>query len=111
MSDKPKTIYCGNGRKISTQNGSFRSVSICLSDIPKEFITTSEKNQKKYVRIIVSDKDQKDQYGNDVFVTVDQWKPDPNYKKSSQSSETPQQQTGNFEQPTTQQGTDDDLPL
>lgn len=87
MSEKPKAIYCGNGRIVSTKYGTFRSISICLSDIPKEFITKSEKNGKSYTKIIVSDKDAKDQYGNDVFVTVDQWKPDPNYKKTEKEQE------------------------
>ncbi len=89
MSDKP--IYCGNGRRVSTQNGTFRSVSICLSDIPKEFITTS-KNGKKYVKINVSDMDQKNKWGNDVYITIDQWKPDPNYKNENKVATAEQQE-------------------
>lgn len=76
-----KKIYCGNGRQIKGQYGVFRSVSLCLSDIPKEHITKS-KNGKSYVRINISDLDQKNEYGNDVTVTVDTWKADPNYKKN-----------------------------
>lgn len=110
MSDKPKTIYCGNGRIISSQNGLFRSVSICLDDIPEEFITKSEKNGKRYVSININDKEQKDQYGKDVSVSVDQWKPDPNYKKGSQNTETPPPvRSGQYDQ--TPQEDDKDLPF
>jgi hypothetical protein len=76
-----KKIYCGNGKQIKGQYGVFRSVSICLSDIPKEHIT-KWKNGKSYVKINISDLDQKNKYGDDVTATVDTWKADPNYKKN-----------------------------
>ena len=77
-------IYCGNGKKITGEYGTFRSVSICLSDIPEEYITTSEKNQKRYVKLNISDMKEINTYGNDVYATVDTWKPDPNYKKEGE---------------------------
>lgn len=50
------------------------NVSICLSDIPKERIKTSEKNGKKYISIVVADKRETDQYGNDTTVYISQQK-------------------------------------
>lgn len=50
-------------------------ISICLSDIPKDKITTSEKNGKKYVSLVVDDlKDGPNQYGNDCSVSLSQSK-------------------------------------
>jgi hypothetical protein len=48
--------------------------SICLSDIPKEKITTSEKNGKKYLNFNLWVNDEKDQYGNIGSVNVSQSK-------------------------------------
>jgi hypothetical protein len=82
-----KRIYCGNGRQIHTTGGTFRSVSICLDDIPEEHITKSGKNGKRYVKLNISDMESKNAYGNDIYVTVDTWKPDPNYKKNETKPE------------------------
>ena len=49
MADEKK-IYVGNGNKRDGKYGTFRSVSICLSDLPPEHITKSEKNGKKCTR-------------------------------------------------------------
>jgi hypothetical protein len=49
------------------------SASICLTDIPQDKITTA-KNGKKYLNLSVFIKDEKDQYGNDVAITVNQSK-------------------------------------
>ncbi len=70
-----KKIYCGNGRKITTENGVFRSLSICLDDIPEEHVTKSAKNGKRYVKLTISDMQQPNDFGNDVYVTVNTWKP------------------------------------
>jgi len=78
-----KKIYCGNGRQIKGEYGVFRSVSICLDDIPEEHITKSEKNGKSYVELNIFDMNEKNQWGNDVYATVGTWKKDPNYKKST----------------------------
>ena len=48
--------------------------SICLSDIPKEKITTSEKNGKKYLNFNLWVNDEKDQYGNIGSINVSQSK-------------------------------------
>jgi hypothetical protein len=66
-----KTIYIGNGKK---QKDNWLKSSLCLSDIPKEH--TFEYNGKTYVKVNINVKDQADQYGKDVSITVDTWKPD-----------------------------------
>jgi len=45
-----------------------------LSDIPKEKITTSEKNGKKYLNFNLWVNDEKDQYGNIGSINVSQSK-------------------------------------
>ena len=78
-----KKIYCGNGRKIITENGVFRSLSICLDDIPEEHIAKSAKNGKRYVKLTISDMQQPNDFGNDVYATVNTWK--PNTEQSHQA--------------------------
>lgn len=68
-----KTIYVGNGKKITGPYGEFRNFSICLSDIPKDNIF--EYNGKKYVKLNLNDKKEPDQYGKDLSVSIDQYKP------------------------------------
>ena len=72
--EKKETIYCGNGKKVTTQYGDFRAVSINLTDLPAEFIF--EYNGKKYIKLNVNDKKEADAYGKDVSVSVNTWKPD-----------------------------------
>lgn len=72
MSDKK--IYVGNGRKVDSQYGVFRSVSICVDDLPEQHMT-KHKNGKRYIKLNIGDKQGRDEYGNDVAVTVDTWKP------------------------------------
>lgn len=66
-------IYCGSGQ---TKNDGWLKVNICLSDLPKEFITTA-KNGKKYINLNINKKKEADQYGKDLSVQVDTWKPEP----------------------------------
>jgi hypothetical protein len=68
-------IYCGSGKTRSGQYGEFYGISICLSDLPAEHITTA-KNGKKYINLTVSKKKEADQYGNDLSVSVDTFKPE-----------------------------------
>jgi len=50
------------------------AVSVCLSDLPKEFIF--EYNDKKYVKLIVQKKREVDQYGKTHYVAIDTFKPE-----------------------------------
>ncbi len=47
--------------------------SICLSDIPKEKIT-NHANGKKYLNIVIAEKQTVDQYGNTHSVAINQTK-------------------------------------
>ena len=84
-----QTIYCGSGKTKQGKFGEFFSISICLSDLQKEHITEA-KNGKKYINLNVNRKQQPDQYGKDLSVQVDTWKPEPN--KPTQSAHTPKQE-------------------
>ena len=46
------------------------TASICLTDIPKEKITKSEKNGKSYLNILISDKKETDQFGNNISISI-----------------------------------------
>ena len=65
-------IYVGSGVEF----GKFGDVNIdiCLTDLPPEWIKKSEKNSKKYIRLTVSKKKEKDQYGKTHSVSVNTWK-------------------------------------
>lgn len=77
-------IYAGNGKKIEGQYGTFRKISVCLNDIPKEFI--NEYKGKKYVSLLVNDRKAPDNYGKDLSVTVDTFKPEPKAQTTQQSA-------------------------
>ena len=68
--EQEKKIYVGSGKK---SKDFARKISICLTDLPKEHIF--EFKAKKYIKLEVIDKREPDQYGKDVTVTVDTWKP------------------------------------
>jgi hypothetical protein len=88
-----KTIYCGSGKTQQGKFGEFYKVSICLSDLPAEHITTA-KNGKKYINLTVNKKQAPDQYGKDLSVQIDTWKPEPKvenptYSVSNSSNDLP----------------------
>jgi len=74
MSEK---IYAGTGKAFTFSNGGTKvSCSICLSDLPKEFITIGKKNGKKYIKLdLLERKNGEDDFGNTHYLTVDTWKP------------------------------------
>lgn len=78
-------IYCGSGKKVEGQYGTFRNISVCLNDIPKEFI--NEYNGKKYVSIVVNDRKEADQYGKDVSLTVNTYKPEAKSQPAQQPAQ------------------------
>lgn len=61
--------------------------SICLSDIPKDKITTSS-NGKKYVNIVVDQRKEKDQYDNTHTVYMSQ-------SKDERQAKVPKKYVGN----------------
>lgn len=64
-----KAIYCGSGKK---QNDSWLKVTI-NPDKLKEYIQTYEGS--KFVKLNINIKDAPDQYGKDVSISIDNWKP------------------------------------
>lgn len=76
--EKQKKIYCGSGKKKSE---SWLQVSIN----PEKFSQyIQEFNGNKFLKLNINIKNQPDQYGKDVEVTIDTWKPDSS-KSSNQS--------------------------
>ena len=79
-------IYVGNG--VSKFDGQMVSMSVCLSDLPKEHMF--EYNGKRYIKLNVSAKrDGADDYGKTHYVTVDTFKPEP--KKEAPKKEEPKE--------------------
>jgi hypothetical protein len=103
MSDK---IYCGRGKRFGKYNTI--SINICVDDIPKEHITTSTTNGKRYVRLNVDEKKEADPYGNTHTVSVDTWKPDKDKAPAPAPAPKPRYGTNSD---TVQAQFDDDLPF
>ena len=66
--------------------------SICLTDIPKEKITTSEKNGKKYLNVTVWVNDEPDTYSNHASIQVSQ-------TKEEREGKAPRTYIGNLKRP------------
>jgi hypothetical protein len=69
MSEK-KTKYCGSGKK---QNEKWIKATVNVAKI-KDHI--EEFNGNKFVRLNINIKDEKDQYGKDVSISIDEWQPE-----------------------------------
>lgn len=67
--EKPKTIYCGSGRKMGAD---WLSVTLCLDKAKDHFF---EYNGNTYVKLNVNIKPEKDQYDKDVSLSVNTYKP------------------------------------
>lgn len=65
-----KKIYCGSGKKKSD---TWLQASINLDKI-KEHI--QEYKGSKFIKVNINVKSEPDQYGKDVSITIDTWKPD-----------------------------------
>ena len=98
-----KKIYAGSGRKV---NPYIRGISVCLDDI-QQYAVRSEKNGKFYVKLNVVDLKQSNQWGKDVSVEVDTWKPDG--RKST--TEVPQKYHGSQKPNTPENFVDDSSEL
>ena len=70
MSNK---LFCGRGMRFGQYDAI--SLSICLDDLPSEYITTG-KNGKRYIKLNVNEKRETDEWGNTHSVEVDTWKAD-----------------------------------
>ena len=72
--NKEKTIYCGSGKTMSDK---WLKVTINPSKI-KDYI--QEFNGNKFIKLNINVKDEADQYGKNVAVSVDTYKPDTEQK-------------------------------
>ena len=70
--NKNDKLYIGNGRKHDQYD--LINCSICLSDVPPEWIKQSA-NGKKYLNITVASKREVDKYGKTHSVSINQWSP------------------------------------
>ena len=82
-----ETIYCGGGKQVKGEYGTFRAIAINLTDLPKEHIF--EYDGKKYIKLSISDKKEADQFGKDVSVSVNTWKPAEEKKTDSAPAQSP----------------------
>ena len=84
--NKEKTIYCGSGK---TMNDKWLKVTINPTKIA-DYI--QEYNGNKFIKLNINLKDEADQYGKDVSISVDTWKPDaeaPKVESSNTSNDLP----------------------
>ena len=79
MSEVKDKIYVGSGKEKF--DGDQVAVSVCLSDLPKDWIF--EYNNKKYVKLIVQKKRETDQYGKTHYVAIDTFKPEQNTEQKT----------------------------
>ena len=77
--NKDETIYCGSGKVM---NEKWLKVTINPSKIA-EYI--QEYNGNKFIKLNVNIKPEADQYGKDVSISVDTWKPEEKAVKATAS--------------------------
>ena len=68
-------IYVGSGKIINGQYGAFRNITLKLDDL-KPYIY--KYNGKNLINLTVNDKRETDQFGKNVSVTINDFKPDEN---------------------------------
>jgi|TARA_R110000787_G_scaffold4016_3_gene15657 heterodisulfide reductase subunit C len=78
-------IYVGSG--VSKFEGNQVACSVCLSDLPQEHVF--DYNGKKYIKLIVQQKREADQYGKTHYVAVDTWKPEAKKEAATESQSSP----------------------
>lgn len=84
--EKKEVTWLGNAKTIQRRDGSeFLVGTVCVDDIqavPDEHKFTSKKNGKTYVKIVISEYIAgKNEWNNTHSISLDTWKPDPDYKK------------------------------
>lgn len=78
-----KTIYCGSGKK---QNDGWIKATI-NPEVLQEHI--QEFNGRTFVKLNINIKDEPDQYGKDVSISIDTWKPEPKVPVDHELNEDP----------------------
>lgn len=75
ISEKQNKVYCGSGKKKSD---TWLSATINVDKI-QDYI--QEYNGSKFVKININLKSEPDQYGKDVSISIDTWKPEESKNK------------------------------
>ena len=65
-----KKIYCGSGKK---RNETWISATINIDKIQEHI---QEYNGSKFIKVNINLKNEPDQYGKDVSISIDTWKPE-----------------------------------
>lgn len=74
MADK---IYVWNGKVRSSQYGDFYTLGLKMEELEKYA-------NKGYVNIVVNKRKDPDKFGNDLAVTINEWKPEEKPKSNAQ---------------------------
>jgi len=72
-----KKIYCGSGKKKSD---TWISATINIDKIQEHI---QEYNGSKFIKVNINVKNEPDQYGKDVSISIDTWKPEESKHKSN----------------------------
>lgn len=107
MSDEK--IFCGSGKEKF--HGALVEISVCLSDMPKEYIF--EYNGKKYIKLKLR-KMKEEKNGKTHYIEVDTWRPErgTSSRGEQQATERSQPQESNKPQEShPQYDENDDLPF
>ena len=94
-----KKVFAGSGKIVTSWK---RGISVCLDDIQN--FAEKAKNGKFYVRLNIIDLKQANQWGKDVSVEIDTWKPDSTRKSTT---EVPQKYHGSQKPNTPENFVDD----
>ena len=81
MAEKGKTIYCGGGKK---QNDTWIKATVNVAKF-KDHI--QEFKGVKFIKLNINIKDEADQYGKDVSISIDEFVPE---QKEAVAEEEPQ---------------------
>ena len=92
-------IYLGNAKQIPRKSGdSFLGGTICIDDILLDECkpyTFESKAGKRFLKIVINPyRDGANQYGNTHSISVDTFRPDPNYR-NNQGNQSNQGNQGN----------------
>jgi hypothetical protein len=90
MAEQEKKIYVGSGKEITfSSGGTMLKVSLSRENLDVLYNNLSDKG---YVAICVAKRRENDKFGNTHSVTLDTWKPDPNYKAGDKAPASSNQQ-------------------
>lgn len=83
MAEHEKKIYVGSGKEINFQDGG----KILKTTYSRENLDVlyNNLNDKGYVSTVTSKRRENDKFGNTHSVTLDTWKPDPNFKSGDKA--------------------------